>query len=651
MLCHALGFEDRAGLVKSVEGIGRLEEMVGQKVRTEVVEDQRDNFAELEKFLGQGKFGRFGQDHILHAAEFGPKFAENRPHAHVGILQIGCGIALQGEHFGPGKDVVAHPVLGEFGIFDGAESHDTCDVFFFLGGQFRIFLLDHGPCPTDGLVDQVAQWDIVARAGLHEFVVLAENTAEGDMLEFRAQPHAPRGGEHLLEVQLLRGSGHIPDGVRVPSLDPVFNRGEVGGGIEETSVALADEARFVGQGRNIRKENAGGTLADLRGPGGEEFVDQRGERGIVETFPETFVEADPELCVDLFEFGPGQIDELLPDGAVFRVALLEFDQFFARRFVHGGIGLLECVDLAVETRHFRNRVTLQRTTVEKVLPTVKDFAELRAPIAEMVVGHDFVAGKPCDAGQRIAQDRAADVPDVHRLGNVGRTEVDDDAERILRGGHAAAGITRQCPELPGDPMRFEAEVEKARTGNFRLLANVARLEIVGDLGREFARVGFRFLGQNHGGIGLVVAESCVGCRGHLAAFGRQSAGSKCRVQPFGQHGLRRGAHSAVTAAAGENLQNGLRIGRGRQFLAHRAVVEEFGDGGEGAQMDLELVPGNNEENDEVHEFVVERVKFNARGRASEGGHHFGDVLGGGMRDGDAEADAGAHRFLALLQGV
>ena len=111
MLCHALGFEDRAGLVKSVEGIGCLEEMIGQKVRTEVVEDQRDNFAELEKFLGQGKFGRFGKDHILHTAELGPKFAENRPHAHVGILQVGRGIALQGEHLGPGKDVIAHPVL------------------------------------------------------------------------------------------------------------------------------------------------------------------------------------------------------------------------------------------------------------------------------------------------------------------------------------------------------------------------------------------------------------------------------------------------------------------------------------------------------------------------------------------------------------
>lgn len=184
--------------------------------------------------------------------------------------------------------------------------------------------------------------------------------------------------------------------------------------------------------------------------------------------------------------------------------------------------------------------------------------------------------------------------------------------------------------MPGDPRRLKAEVEKARTGNLRLQANVARFEIAGNSGCEFARVGFCFLGQNHGGIGLVVAEPGVGCRGHLAPLGRQSAGDQRRVQPFGQHGLRRGAHLAVTAAAGENLQNVLRSGRGRQFLAHRAVVEEFCDGRKGAQMDLELVTGNDKEHDEVHEFVVQRVKFNTRGRAAEGGHHLGDVLGGGM---------------------
>ena len=108
-----------------------------------------------------------------------------------------------------------------------------------------------------------------------------------------------------MEVQLLRGAGHIPDGMRVPSLVAVFNRGEVGRGVEETSVALADKTRFVGQGRNIRKENAGGTFADLRGPGGEEFVDQRGERWIVETFPEALVKTDPEPFVDPGKFAPG----------------------------------------------------------------------------------------------------------------------------------------------------------------------------------------------------------------------------------------------------------------------------------------------------------------------------------------------------------
>ena len=106
-------------------------------------------------------------------------------------------------------------------------------------------------------------------------------------------------------MQLLRGTGHIPDGVRVPSLDTVFHRGEVGGGIEEASVALANEAGFFGEGRDIREKNTNSPLADLRRSSGEKFSDQSSKCRIVEAFPQAFIETDPEFFVDLFEFGPG----------------------------------------------------------------------------------------------------------------------------------------------------------------------------------------------------------------------------------------------------------------------------------------------------------------------------------------------------------
>ena len=349
----------------------------------------------------------------------------------------------------------------------------------------------------------------------------------------------------------------------------------------------------------------------MRGAGGEKFVDQRGQRGIVETFAEALVEADTEFFVDVLEFGPGQIHELLPDGAVLRIALLEFDQFLARGLVHGGIGLLERVDLAVKAGHFRNGIARQGVAIKEMFPPVEDLAELRAPVAEMVVGDDLVSGEPRDAGQRVAEDGAADVADMHRLGDVGRAEVDDDALRVPGFRHPAAGVTGQGAELLRDPLRFEAEVEEAGARDFRFVANVAGFKIIRDLGGEFTRVGFGLLGQDHGGVGLVVAEARVGRGGDFAALGGQPAGDHGRVQPLGQHDLRRGAHSAVAAAAGKDLQDGLRVGRRGQLVAHGAVVEELGNGGQRAQVNLELVAGDNKQDDEMDQLVVERVELDA----------------------------------------
>ena len=541
-------------------------------------------------------------------------------------------------------------MLGKFGVFHRAESDHARDVFFLFLRHFRVLLVDHGARPRPRLVEQGAQRDIVARARLHQFVVFSEDAAERDVLELGAVAHAARGREDLLKVELLRRAGHIPDGIGLPTLFAILDGGQIRCRVEKSTVAFADQTGFVGQRRDVAEKHTNRTLADFRHSIGQKCLHQGGQCGIVETLAETFVETDAQPTVDFLELGPREIDELLPDGAVLRVTLLKFDQFLARGPVHRGIGLLDRVDFAVEPRHFRHGITLQRGTIEEVLPAVKNLAELRAPIAEMIVGHDLVSEKSGDAGERVAENGAADVADVHRLGDVRRTEIDDDFQPLFGLGRAAARIGRENPQLPRDPTGLEAEVEEARSRNLRLGAYVAAFELFRDLRGKLARISFRLLGQNHGGIGLVIAEARV-CRRHdVTAFGRKSACGERRAQPLRQRGLRRGAHSARSAAAGENLQDGLGIGRGGQFVAHFAVVEELGDGGERAQVDLELIARDNEEDDEMDQFVVEGVEFDARRGPAESGHDFADVLARGVRDGDAEPYARAHRFLALLQG-
>lgn len=95
----------------------------------------------------------------------------------------------------------------------------------------------------------------------------------------------------------------------------------------------------------------------------------------------------------------------------------------------------------------------------------------------------------------------------------------------------------------------------------------------------------------------------------------------------------------------ENLEDLLGSLGGAERLANRPIVEELGDGGQGAEMGLELILGHDEKNDEPDGGVVEGFELDAVGGAAEGGDNGVDAVGGGMRNGNAETDAGAHRLL------
>ena len=63
-------------------------------------------------------------------------------------------------------------------------------------------------------------------------------------------------------------------------------------------------------------------------------------------------------------------------------------------------------------------------------PTEQQHPKLRAPVADVVVGDDAVAEQPQCAREAIAKNGRADVADVHRLGHVRRTEINDRGARL-----------------------------------------------------------------------------------------------------------------------------------------------------------------------------------------------------------------------------
>ena len=100
--------------------------------------------------------------------------------------------------------------------------------------------------------------------------------------------------------------------------------------------------------------------------------------------------------------------------------------------------------------------------------------------------------------------------DVHGLGDVRRTEINDRSVRA--GGFLEKEMFAAGGGLQGGGERggLEAEIEEARAGDFDFLANVGDIEFGDDIGGELARVHLALFGEGHERVGLVIAEFGVG---------------------------------------------------------------------------------------------------------------------------------------------
>ena len=98
----------------------------------------------------------------------------------------------------------------------------------------------------------------------------------------------------------------------------------------------------------------------------------------------------------------------------------------------------------VEVAHAEGLGVLGPADVDQVLD---QHAERRPPVADVVLPPHVVAEEPEHAGQRVADERAAQVADVHLLGHVGRRVVDDDRLGVRRRRHAQPRVGGQRRHL------------------------------------------------------------------------------------------------------------------------------------------------------------------------------------------------------------
>ena len=183
-----------------------------------------------------------------------------------------------------------------------------------------------------------------------------------------------------------------------------------------------------------------------------ELGDDDGQQRVVEALPHHVLggEQDAEQLVDLAGVAHGLGHEDAPEVQRLVVAALEQHDAAAAALGEGGVAVelpaRRGVEL-VEVAHAEGLGAGRAVDVEQVLD---EHAERRAPVADVVLAPHVVAEEPEHAGQRVPDERAAQVADVHLLGHVGRRVVDDHGLGVRRRRRRPAAGRPTAPR-PGRP--------------------------------------------------------------------------------------------------------------------------------------------------------------------------------------------------------
>ena len=317
-------------------------------------------------------------------------------------------------------------------------------------------------------------------AGPERPAVRPEDGPEREVTGFHARrkpARPPSRLEHHAEMQRLASVDHVEDALRAELRDPVPDGGQVGRRVVVAAVALLHDQRntLAVRPHDVVEEDTQGPVVAHRHPGALQLGAHLGEVGVVEALADRILvdQQHVERVVHRLEVALGLRHDLLPGGDGRRIAGLECNDPTA-----GPLGELRVAVVprpgvpvqAVEPGHGRRAGVLGRSTggAEPVRPLPKvldEHAELRAPIADVILAHDLVPTEVEDAGQRIADDRGAQVADVHLLGDVRLGVVDHGRARNGERRHAQPGVEPALCHLGRDRRVRHREVDEPGPGH------------------------------------------------------------------------------------------------------------------------------------------------------------------------------------------
>ena len=170
-------------------------------------------------------------------------------------------------------------------------------------------------------------------------------------------------------------------------------------------------------------------------------LDHAGQLVVVRALPHQVLvgEQDAEAAVDLVEVARALVDEQAPQPQRLGVAVLQLDDPLAGALLERVVGVELRAGGAVEAVEVADGQLVRRLGLADVEQVLDEHAERAAPVADVVLADHSLAGERQQAAQRVADDRRAQVADVHLLGDVGCGVVDDVRPLARRAGARRGG--------------------------------------------------------------------------------------------------------------------------------------------------------------------------------------------------------------------
>ena len=242
----------------------------------------------------------------------------------------------------------------------------------------------------------------------------------------------------------------------------------------------------------------------------------------------------------------------------------------------------------------------------------------------MIVGDHLVAEESRYPCQAVPQNGRTDVPHMHGLGHIGRTEIDHHpfgaCHRLGKSLSGYSGLKKSS----GNSFRLEPNIDETRSSQFRVMSHFGNIEMAQHFFRSLSGIEFEPLGNRHDRRALVIAKGSIGA--NLKTDETQIHVGKNRLDgllktgfnPFGQyHGrnilslahreVAEGSRALSGGRSGLLLEerfHGISITGLLQGLSEIIVMEYFCNVGQRVEMFLKLPLRDQEEHHQVDRFVV-----------------------------------------------